>query len=88
VRLVVYPLDSSTWSSVCDLAHIVFHSLCAKPLEPSGNARCLKNGLLEFILKNNGLAAICAFAHNFVHKNCGEASSAKMPMLLRELPIF
>lgn len=54
-RAVLFPLDSATWDMPAGLAHIVFHSLCAKPGQAGNNSSCLKNGLKNFFLTNQGV---------------------------------
>jgi hypothetical protein len=54
-RSIVSLFDSSTCALDAGLAHIVFHSLCAKPPGPVDNPGCLKNGLGNFSLMNQGV---------------------------------
>jgi hypothetical protein len=74
-RAHLFSLDSSTWGLPAALAHIVFHSLCAKHVGGRGWLILPKICARElFPYESKGLALRCALAHNFVHKKCEEAN--------------
>lgn len=54
-RAYLSSLDSSTCDLLTALAHIVFHSLCAKSGARRNNPSCLKIGLNNFSLTNQGV---------------------------------